>query len=59
MHACIHLDCAQQCRADLRGGASLQILTGIAELLDNPNITDPAQEKAYQIFSRDRAKYNK
>ena len=37
----------------------LQILTGIAELLDNPNILDPAQRKAYDVFKLDKPKYNR
>jgi ubiquitin-conjugating enzyme E2 I len=34
-----------------------QILVGIQDLLENPNIDDPAQEEAYHCYIRDRAKY--
>eukprot|EP00033_Pygsuia_biforma_P004243 GCRY01004653.1.p1 GENE.GCRY01004653.1~~GCRY01004653.1.p1 ORF type:complete len:165 (-),score=0.35 GCRY01004653.1:22-516(-) len=36
-----------------------QILLGIQELLHNPNPNSPAQEPAYFLYIRDRAKYHK
>mmetsp|Transcript_22329 Transcript_22329/g.50486 ORF Transcript_22329/g.50486 Transcript_22329/m.50486 type:complete len:159 (+) Transcript_22329:94-570(+) len=36
-----------------------QILVGIQDLLDTPNNSDPAQDKAHKIYKTDRAKYNK
>jgi len=35
---------------DLQYHIILQILLGIQDLLNNPNIEDPAQADAYQIF---------
>lgn len=34
-----------------------QILLAIQELLDNPNIKDPAQEEPYRVYMRDRKEY--
>ncbi|EKF26260.1 ubiquitin-conjugating enzyme e2, putative [Trypanosoma cruzi marinkellei] len=34
-----------------------QILLAIQELLDNPNIKDPAQEEPYKVYMRDRKEY--
>lgn len=34
-----------------------QILLGIQELLDNPNIKDPAQAEAYTIYMQNRKEY--
>eukprot|EP00039_Didymoeca_costata_P033659 m.43477 g.43477 ORF g.43477 m.43477 type:complete len:163 (-) comp9978_c0_seq1:186-674(-) len=34
-----------------------QILLGIQELLNNPNINDPAQEEAYGVYRRDAIAY--
>eukprot|EP00271_Cylindrocystis_brebissonii_P023539 TRINITY_DN9811_c0_g1_i1.p1 TRINITY_DN9811_c0_g1~~TRINITY_DN9811_c0_g1_i1.p1 ORF type:complete len:161 (-),score=25.12 TRINITY_DN9811_c0_g1_i1:846-1328(-) len=36
-----------------------QILTGIQELLDQPNEKDPAQTEAFTLFTQDRALYTK
>ncbi|GAQ83325.1 sumo conjugation enzyme 1 [Klebsormidium nitens] len=36
-----------------------QILTGIQELLDAPNPSDPAQTDAYQLFVQDRKEYDR
>ncbi|XP_068151188.1 SUMO-conjugating enzyme UBC9-like [Drosophila tropicalis] len=36
-----------------------QILLGIQELLQNPNIESPAQAEAYNIYINDRAQYHK
>jgi len=36
-----------------------QILTGIQELLNDPNIKDPAQAEAYTIFCQNRLEYEK
>ncbi|KAL5239230.1 hypothetical protein ACI65C_006640 [Semiaphis heraclei] len=36
-----------------------QILIGIQYLLNEPNIDDPAQMEAYQLYTRDRITYNK
>lgn len=35
-----------------------QILLGIQDLLDNPNLKDPAQEPAYRIYLNDRKAYD-
>eukprot|EP00238_Polyblepharides_amylifera_P003516 CAMPEP_0196575790 /NCGR_PEP_ID=MMETSP1081-20130531/5197_1 /TAXON_ID=36882 /ORGANISM="Pyramimonas amylifera, Strain CCMP720" /LENGTH=161 /DNA_ID=CAMNT_0041894197 /DNA_START=123 /DNA_END=611 /DNA_ORIENTATION=- len=35
-----------------------QILTGIQDLLDNPNNDDPAQESAYHMLNRSKTEYN-
>mmetsp|Transcript_32504 Transcript_32504/g.61095 ORF Transcript_32504/g.61095 Transcript_32504/m.61095 type:complete len:154 (+) Transcript_32504:164-625(+) len=35
-----------------------QILQGVQDLLDNPNNSDPAQEKAYHMLSNSRDAYN-
>lgn len=43
-------------RADGRYDAA-QILLGIQDLLDNPNIRDPAQEKAFVLFRDNKAEY--
>ncbi|KAL9650451.1 hypothetical protein ABK040_004675 [Willaertia magna] len=36
-----------------------QILLGIQDLLDNPNINDPAQAEPFQLFVSNREEYNK
>lgn len=36
-----------------------QLLVGIQELLNNPNIEDPAQADAYQIYCQNRIEYEK
>ncbi|GAA6002105.1 hypothetical protein JCM10207_003077 [Rhodosporidiobolus poonsookiae] len=36
-----------------------QILLGIQELLDAPNVDDPAQLEAYQAFKKDKSAYEK
>lgn len=36
-----------------------QILLGIQDLLDNPNIKSPAQAESYQLYSNNRAEYNR
>ncbi|MFH4984493.1 hypothetical protein AB6A40_011202 [Gnathostoma spinigerum] len=36
-----------------------QLLIGIQELLNNPNIEDPAQAEAYQIYCQNRVEYEK
>ena len=36
-----------------------QILLGIQELLDSPNIKDPAQAEAYVVFTQNREDYNR
>ncbi|GMR48923.1 hypothetical protein PMAYCL1PPCAC_19121 [Pristionchus mayeri] len=36
-----------------------QLLIGIQDLLGNPNIEDPAQAEAYQIFCQNRTEYEK
>ncbi|KAK2557202.1 SUMO-conjugating enzyme UBC9 [Acropora cervicornis] len=36
-----------------------QILLGIQDLLNDPNIKDPAQAEAYTIYSSNRAEYEK
>jgi ubiquitin-conjugating enzyme E2 I len=36
-----------------------QILLGIQDLLNNPNIEDPAQADAYQIYCQNRVEYEK
>ncbi|KAK0420240.1 hypothetical protein QR680_014580 [Steinernema hermaphroditum] len=36
-----------------------QILLGIQDLLDTPNINDPAQGDAYHVFNNDKIEYNK
>ncbi|CAB3406086.1 unnamed protein product [Caenorhabditis bovis] len=36
-----------------------QLLIGIQDLLNNPNIEDPAQAEAYQIFCQNRTEYEK
>ena len=36
-----------------------QILLGIQDLLDNPNLNDPAQREAYQLLKDDPAAYKK
>ena len=35
----------------------LQILEGIQALLTEPNLADPAQYKAYDIYKNHKAKY--
>uniref|UniRef100_A0A8C8JNG6 UBC core domain-containing protein n=1 Tax=Oncorhynchus tshawytscha TaxID=74940 RepID=A0A8C8JNG6_ONCTS len=37
----------------------LQILLGIQELLNEPNIQDPAQAEAYTIYCQNRVEYEK
>jgi ubiquitin-conjugating enzyme E2 I len=34
-----------------------QVLFGIQELLDNPNLSDPAQSEAFNMMKNDKAKY--
>ncbi|KAA8495291.1 SUMO-conjugating enzyme ubc9 [Porphyridium purpureum] len=34
-----------------------QVLLGIQDLLDNPNIEDPANQPAYALFLKDKKKY--
>eukprot|EP01063_Lacrimia_lanifica_P014843 TRINITY_DN21405_c0_g1_i1.p2 TRINITY_DN21405_c0_g1~~TRINITY_DN21405_c0_g1_i1.p2 ORF type:complete len:160 (+),score=71.01 TRINITY_DN21405_c0_g1_i1:54-533(+) len=36
-----------------------QILLAIQELLDNPNVKDPAQKEPYELLVRDKAGYEK
>jgi ubiquitin-conjugating enzyme E2 I len=36
-----------------------QLVLGIQELLDNPNLDSPAQSDAYQAYKRDRALYDR
>jgi len=36
-----------------------QILLGIQDLLDNPNVNDPAQSDAYTMFKNDKAAYER
>ncbi|KAG0617104.1 hypothetical protein M758_5G163600 [Ceratodon purpureus] len=36
-----------------------QILEGIQELLDDPNLASAAQHQAYNLFYKDRASYNR
>ncbi|CAI5449339.1 unnamed protein product [Caenorhabditis angaria] len=36
-----------------------QLLIGIQDLLNNPNVDDPAQAEAYQIFCQNRTEYEK
>jgi ubiquitin-conjugating enzyme E2 I len=36
-----------------------QILIGIQDLLDEPNPDSPAQSEAYNLYTRDRAKYKR
>lgn len=36
-----------------------QLLIGIQDLLNHPNIEDPAQAEAYQIYCQNRAEYEK
>ncbi|KAH7650426.1 ubiquitin conjugating enzyme [Cryptosporidium bovis] len=36
-----------------------QILLGIQDLLDNPNIKSPAQAESYQLYTNNRAEYNR
>ncbi|KAG2020164.1 ubiquitin-conjugating enzyme E2 [Coprinopsis cinerea AmutBmut pab1-1] len=36
-----------------------QILLGIQDLLDDPNVNDPAQSDAYTMFKNDRVAYEK
>ncbi|KAK9474096.1 ubiquitin-conjugating enzyme/RWD-like protein [Dipodascopsis tothii] len=36
-----------------------QILLGIQELLDNPNVNSPAQSDAFNVFRRDKALYKR
>ena len=35
-----------------------QILLAIQELLDNPNVKDPAQKEPYELYIKDKAAYN-
>lgn len=43
---------------DWRPGITIkQMLLGIQDLLDTPNPNSPAQNEAYQLFQRDKAKY--
>ena len=35
-----------------------QVLLGIQTLLDEPNIKDPAQSEAYEVYTNNRANYN-
>lgn len=39
--------------------AYLQILTGIQEMLSNPNNSDPAQEEAYLVLGKNKAEYER
>jgi len=34
------------------------MLLGIQDLLDTPNPNSPAQNEAYQLFTRDKTKYS-
>uniref|UniRef100_A0A0M3JJN7 SUMO-conjugating enzyme UBC9 (inferred by orthology to a C. elegans protein) n=1 Tax=Anisakis simplex TaxID=6269 RepID=A0A0M3JJN7_ANISI len=36
-----------------------ELLLGIQDLLDSPNIEDPAQADAYQIYCQNRVEYEK
>lgn len=36
-----------------------QILLGIQDLLDNPNLADPAQREAYNLMKTDKAAYER
>lgn len=36
-----------------------QILLGVQELLDNPNLNSPAQADAYHAFKKDKAEYER
>lgn len=36
-----------------------QILLGIQDLLDNPNIKSPAQAESYQLYTNNRNEYNR
>ncbi|KAK0451089.1 ubiquitin-conjugating enzyme/RWD-like protein [Armillaria borealis] len=36
-----------------------QILLGIQDLLDDPNVNDPAQSEAYTMFKNDKVAYEK
>ncbi|VDM21602.1 unnamed protein product [Wuchereria bancrofti] len=36
-----------------------QLLIGIQDLLTNPNVDDPAQADAYQIYCQNRVEYEK
>jgi len=36
-----------------------QVLLGIQDLLDDPNINDPAQEEPFRLFRTDKAQYKK
>uniref|UniRef100_H2WH81 SUMO-conjugating enzyme n=1 Tax=Caenorhabditis japonica TaxID=281687 RepID=H2WH81_CAEJA len=36
-----------------------QLLIGIQDLLNHPNIDDPAQAEAYQIYCQNRVEYEK
>ena len=36
-----------------------QVLLGVQTLLDDPNVSDPAQEEPYRIFMQDKAQYDR
>jgi ubiquitin-conjugating enzyme E2 I len=36
-----------------------KILLGVQDLLDNPNVNDPAQAEPYQMFVNNRKEYEK
>ena len=52
--------CLSLLDADWRPSMSIKVLLiGIQELLDNPNIDDPAQKEAYTCYCRNRDEYKK
>ena len=37
----------------------MQILTGIQDMLNNPNNSDPAQEEGYNVYRKNKAEYER
>ena len=37
----------------------MQILTGIQDMLNNPNNSDPAQEEGYNVYRKNKVEYER
>ena len=38
---------------------AMQILTGIQDMLNNPNNSDPAQEEGYNVYRKNKVDYER
>ena len=41
------------------GQLVMQILTGIQDMLNNPNNSDPAQEEGYNVYRKNKVEYER